>query len=152
MYEYQGYVLWPPSQDEICCWYSIPHPNSPPWITETHLWWDWWWGYHLQTWSWQSGRFSSSTRSNNCTVLLLLVCTTYSLSRYLSFATHKLSCATCPVHCATDLLSHALSCTTHTVLWHLPSSHPMSRLMCLLSLVMCHCLWVRFRIRVWVRF
>ncbi len=31
------------------------------------------------------------------------------LSRYLS-------CATCPVHCATDLLSHALSCTTHTVL------------------------------------
>ncbi len=124
MYEYQGYVLWPPSQDEICCWYSIPHPNSPPWITETHLWWDWWWGYHLQTWSWQSGRFSSSTRSNNCTVLLLfgfaplihcLVTCPAPLINCLVppvLCTVPLTC--CPMHCPAQLILFCDTCLALT--------------------------------------
>lgn len=107
--------IWPPPpQDEICWWYFILHPNYPPWSTETHTISDGTddGGIICKL---DLGRFSSSSRSNNCTVLLLVICTTD--PRDPSCATHEpMSCATCPIHCATDLLSHALTCTTHFVL------------------------------------
>lgn len=103
--------VMPPSQDGICCWYTILHPNLPPWSIETDLSWNWWWGIICKL-----------DLDNGPAVGAVAVCTVAGGSSLWPALRHSSALlSTCQLSCSNGLLLHALSCKTHTVLWHLPT-------------------------------